>query len=286
MTSRARRSALVLASVSGAAAVGCWWTFVATRPGQHVDQMALIASGLGRVRVAGYAHDLLDVVSLPFLAVAVVVMAAVALVRGRWRLALGVPLMVAAANLTTQLLKYVVLGRPDLGYSQGFAENTLPSGHTTVAVSVAAGALLVTPARGRWLTALLGGTYAAATGVATMAGGWHRASDVVAAVLVVGAWAFLAQAFLRPESPSRPARTLGLVLAVLGALGWLLAGAAMAATRGFGPGLDRPEMLVAYAGASVGAVATVCAVTAGLLLLGAGHAAPTAATRTPVAAPV
>lgn len=286
MTPPARRTALVLALVSGAAAAGCWWLFVATGPGQYVDQMALIASGLGRGRVAGYAHGLLDVVSLPFLAVAVVVMAAVALARGRWRLALGAPVMVGAANLTTQLLKYVVLDRPDLGYSPGLLENTLPSGHTTVAASVAAGVLLVTPARWRWLAALLGGAYAAATGLATMAGGWHRASDVVAAVLVVGAWAFLAQAFLREEVPSRPARTLGLVLAVLAALGWILAGVAMVATRGFGPGLDRPEMLLVYGGASVGVVATVCAVTAGLLLLGAGHAAPTAATRTPVAAPV
>lgn len=75
---------------------------------------------------------------------------------------------------------------PDANYG-----NSLPSGHTTVAASVAAAALIVAPRSARPVVALIGGLYAATMGVATMSLGWHRPSDAVAAFAVVAAWTLL-----------------------------------------------------------------------------------------------
>jgi len=130
-------------------------------------------------------------VSVSFVALGIAAAMVVALVRRRWALALQVAVLVVGANLTTQVLKEV-LPRP-YEYVGGYpSDNTLPSGHTTVAASVAAALVFVVPPRGRPWAALLGGAYTAATGVATLVGQWHRPSDAVAAVLVVLAWAGLA----------------------------------------------------------------------------------------------
>src|SRR5690606_39114784 len=70
-----------------------------------------------------------------------------------------------------------------------FAGNSLPSGHATAAAAFAIGLTLVLPPRARGPVSLVGATYAAVVGVATLSSGWHRPSDVVAAYLVVGGWA-------------------------------------------------------------------------------------------------
>src|SRR5262249_47992480 len=72
------------------------------------------------------------------------------------------------------------------------AGNSLPSGHATVAASVAVALVLVLPPRARGIGALIGAGYAAFVGVATMSAGWHRPSDSIAAFLIVGLWAAVA----------------------------------------------------------------------------------------------
>lgn len=205
-----RATALAAAVLSGAGVWLVWWFFVTTAAGQEVDEIAFEGSRIGRWRLMDSARDLLDVVSVPFLMVVVLVGMVVAGLRRQWWLAVAVVVVVAASNVTTQVLKNT-LERPDMNLSEATA-NSLPSGHATVAGSVAAAAILVTAPRWRWVTALLGATYAGATGVSTMVGGWHRASDVVAAILVVGAWTFLTLAVLGPAAtplelgPARRAR--------------------------------------------------------------------------------
>ncbi|RPF26510.1 phosphatase PAP2 family protein [Georgenia muralis] len=205
-----RATALAAAVLSGAGVWLVWWFFVTTAAGQEVDEIAFEGSRIGRWRLMDSARDLLDVVSVPFLMVVVLVGMVVAGLRRQWWLAVAVVVVVAASNVTTQVLKNT-LERPDMNLSEATV-NSLPSGHATVAGSVAAVAILVTAPRWRWVTALLGATYAGATGVSTMVGGWHRASDVVAAILVVGAWTFLTLAVLGPAAtplelgPARRAR--------------------------------------------------------------------------------
>ena len=186
---RTRRSAVVAAclavSVASLAGVlGLWAVFVDTEQGQLVDAAAVEGAVYGQTELWRMAERVLDVVSVSAIAVVLVVAVGIAVVRRRWELAVQVALVMGGANLTTQVLKYLVLPRPDHGVNTGSAENTLPSGHTTAATSIAVVLLLVVPARMRPLVAAVGAAYAAATGVSTLVGQWHRPSDVLAAVLV------------------------------------------------------------------------------------------------------
>ena len=108
-----------------------------------------------------------------------------AFLRGRPWLALVAAGSVVVATISTELLKLVILQRPDLvvtTLSGGI--NTFPSGHTTVGMSVCFAAMLVVPARLRIATALASGAIGAAFGVAVVAAGWHRPSDAVGSYLV------------------------------------------------------------------------------------------------------
>src|SRR5690606_32054592 len=148
---------------------------------------------IGFSHIEGIVHAVLGVVSVASVLLAILLVGVVALLRRRFVLAAAVTVMIVGANVTTQLLKRFVLDRPDVASSvpdaAGGLHNTLPGGHTTVALSVAIAVVLVVPARLRGLVALAAAAYGALTGVATLSAQWHRPSDVVAAGLVVGAWA-------------------------------------------------------------------------------------------------
>ena len=180
---------LVGAIVAGAAVVGLARSFVLTVPGLWADELAFLGSERGRSELEPISQLVLSVVGIPFLVIAVLAAVTTALVRRQWGDAARAVLIVAGANLTTQVLKSLI-ERPDVD-SMVHLSNSLPSGHTTVAASVAAVALLVAPRPARPLVAILGGTYTAATAVATMSLGWHRPSDVIAGIAVVTAWTLL-----------------------------------------------------------------------------------------------
>lgn len=266
-----RWAGIAVAVLAALGAVLLWWAFVTTVPGQQVEAIALEGSSIGRWRVAEAAQAVLEVVSVPFLALVTLVGVAVAAVQRRWRLAVAVPLMVGGANVTTQALKYWVLTRPDLGVGSAHA-NSLPSGHTTAAASVAAVAVLVTPPRWRWLAALAGWGYAGGTGLATIVNGWHRPSDVAAALLVVLAWAALALVVVglpgvpADHPPTRATSRLLLTASAVTGLGAVLALAMTFATAQAGVTPGRGELVVAYGGAIAGIAAVAC-LAAGLLLV-------------------
>ncbi|GAA1809647.1 phosphatase PAP2 family protein [Planosporangium flavigriseum] len=185
---------LGLLLVGQIAAFGAVWRFfVHTQHGQLLDTIALTGDVIGRRHISKLVDTVLNVISVLSLAAATGVIGFIALIRRRVTLALVAVLLIAGANITTQLFKYGT-GRPDFGADGALAGygNTLPSGHATVAASVAAGLILVLPPRLRGLGGLLGAGYAALTAVATLSAGWHRASDAVAALLVVGGWAAFA----------------------------------------------------------------------------------------------
>ena len=108
-----------------------------------------------------------------------------AIVRGRVRLAVAALVVIVGANVTTQLLKEVVLERSALDV---IAPNSLPSGHTTVVAS-AVGALLLVAPRALRLPVVVPGAFAVTvTGASTVVAGWHRPADIVAALAVCLAW--------------------------------------------------------------------------------------------------
>lgn len=160
-------------------------------------------------------HELASVVGhladpLPFLVMLVAVcLVGVAARRGRETVV--AVLLVAGANLTTQVLKHLLEhSRFEIQYGlhQPLAE-AFPSGHTTAAASLAAALVLVVPPRLRPLAAGAGAAFTAAVGIAVVVLQWHYPSDVVGAVLVVASWTLAAVAalrLLRPRGPDSPPR--------------------------------------------------------------------------------
>jgi hypothetical protein len=270
-----------------------WRVFVDTWAGQRVERATLQGARYGQNRLWHVAEPVLSVVSVWFIAVVVLAAVVIAIARRRWMLAAQVAVLMAGANLTTRVLKVGVIDRPDLGIS-GPGFNTLPSGHTTAAASVAAVVVLVVPPRVRPWAAVFGALYTAATGVSTLVGQWHRPSDVIAAILVVLAWSGLACALVawrpgfsgrastgapstatgqlalgtgtgRPSSGTRTGAVLLTVVALVA-----LVPATLALHRSWtsaGPLDSRAELLTAYAGGAFGVVAASALGFAILLVL-------------------
>lgn len=189
MGSKRRLAALwALALVCAGGLIATYLVFVRTYHGQKLDQGAFEGRALagGRAREAG-AH-LLTTISATTLALALLVLVAQALVRRRLALSFIAGTVIVGSLVTTETLKHGVLMRPDL-LAGSLYENTFPSGHVTVAFSVGVAAVLVVPTSLRRWTAGLAVLYGTAIGIAVIASGWHRPSDVAGAYLVVIGWA-------------------------------------------------------------------------------------------------
>ena len=177
---------LFAALLAAAGAAVTYLGFVRTTTGQLADESAwreaeLVAPGT-RLPVL----QVLDSLPLVSVFIALAVILAVTLYRKRLSPAIIAVATMAGANLTTQLLKNLLLDRPDRGVIT-LDFNSLPSGHTTMAASAMAAVFLVSSPRWRPAVAALGGTYAVLAGSATFFNLWHRPADVVAAFFVVSA---------------------------------------------------------------------------------------------------
>ena len=175
------RPALISAVVAVVALVGF---ALHTSRGQRWDERAMSTVVAGRdarlqvLSVLGY-------VSIGAIGVVVLVCLLLALARGRLDLAIGAVVLVAGANLTTQALKLGFIERPALGFG---THNSLPSGHTAVVASATAALLLVSPVVLRPVFVAAGAFATMVTGASTVIAGWHRPSDIAAALLVTLVW--------------------------------------------------------------------------------------------------
>jgi membrane-associated phospholipid phosphatase len=167
--------------------------------GRHVDVRLFLRLAEGRPSSGTWAEtiaafgDLLPVLGM--LAVA----CGIAFLRGRSRDALAAALVVAGANVTTQLLK-VLLAHPRVKLAIGgdpLQPNTFPSGHTTGAASIAIAYAFVVPAALRKATLALGAAFTLAMGSSVVTIGWHYPSDVLGGVLVAAMWGFAVLAAMR-----------------------------------------------------------------------------------------
>ena len=177
---------LVLLSAAAALGVLLVYLFVVrTRWGQDLDERTLIGAGVISDVRETQADRFLRIVSVGTLALAMVLVAVVAYLRGRPRMALIAAGSIGAAVLATELLKLVMLERPDLiGTSLNQGDNSYPSGHTTVGMSVCIATMLVVPRRLRIPAAIGAGAIGAAFGIAVVAASWHRPSDPAGSYLV------------------------------------------------------------------------------------------------------
>lgn len=189
------------AAVTAAAFAALYVVFVRTYGGQLVDQLAYDGADFGQRRVAPIASALLDAVPVVAGIVGLVLTAIITIVRRNWGTALVAIGCAGAAALSTQLLKLVFLDRPDLQVP-GYAANSFPSGHTTVAAASALAVFLVSSPATRPRVAGWGTLFTVLAGLSTLANGWHRPSDAIAALLVVAFWGCLAGAVITLMRPS------------------------------------------------------------------------------------
>jgi membrane-associated phospholipid phosphatase len=196
--------------------------FVRTISGQWLDTAAMLSTEVHSDRIEQLLSRVLNATTLTSLVLVCLIAAAVGVARKRIDLAIAAAVLVLAGNATTQLLKDW-LPRPTL---DGLTyPNSLPSGHTTAAASVAFALVIVLPAALRGPAALAGAGYTAAIAIGSVWARWHRPSDIIAALLVVLAWGALAVLgvrllrWRRAAAPGRPTRLATLPLLAATAVG-------------------------------------------------------------------
>jgi membrane-associated phospholipid phosphatase len=220
MTRRDSAPAAVAAAAGGALTlVVLVWVALGSQRGQDWDESAMNTVTGGRDTQLTVL-SLLGYVSIGAIVAVVAGCVVVALLRGRLALAAAAVVVVAGSNITTQVLKHTILQRPDLGLG---TLNSLPSGHTTVVASAVGAALLVAPAMSRPVIAVAGGFATTLTGASTVVAGWHRPSDVIAALAVSLVWTAGVAVFLRGRASGVGGTVAGAVVGCTAALLFLVA---------------------------------------------------------------
>jgi membrane-associated phospholipid phosphatase len=224
-------------------------------PGRSLDQL-----GLSEFRLSDHGRGF----SLPYrfvhfgnpLEVALITsaLAALAIARGRPRVALVVIALVATTSISSQVLK-AVLSHPRIAEDMGWlvGPQAFPSGHATAAMSLALAGVIAVPRSARLPAALLGAILAVGVGGSVIALGWHFPSDVFGGYLLAMGWTLVLLAFLNEADLRFPA-----------------------SDRWTGTTLARTSDRIAASGVSIaatsGAVATALLATATLAALPGGPA--------------
>jgi membrane-associated phospholipid phosphatase len=205
------RTALLGAIACAAALVLDRVLAFATGTGRGVDASALQGfvdlRSVRSVPLANAIAHLADPVPFALLGVALIV---IALLRGRPRVALALPVILLGANATTQLLKPALAHQRSvewLSYPHHISAAAWPSGHATASMTLALCAVLVAPPRLRPALAVVGAGFAVAVCYALLTLGWHFPSDVLGGYLVAMTWTLLSVAALLAAGARWPART-------------------------------------------------------------------------------
>ncbi|HEU0256920.1 MAG TPA: phosphatase PAP2 family protein [Microbacteriaceae bacterium] len=256
---------LVAALVIAAAFVAVYEFFVRTHAGQVVDERAFLGASLWRSGLVAPLDRILTVLPLVSFGGGAILVLLIAAVRRNGKVLVAAIAAALAANATTQLLKYAILDRPNMGIGPQLA-NSMPSGHTTAAATTALAVFLVSSPGLRPLVATLGAAFSTLIGAATLINQWHRPSDVIAALLVVAFWACAAGFALADSEEARaasPRRGPALPLLVGAASCAIVAGYGFRVTL-VSTATPDAHLLTAYAGG----IASIAAVALGLAWVG------------------
>jgi membrane-associated phospholipid phosphatase len=156
-------------------------------------------------RVETLANDLLRLLDPLLYTLWAALLVAIALLRGRPRMALAVTILAPAAPLTAEVLKPLLAHRH--AYAAGYqwiGAASWPSGHSTAAMTLVVCALLVAPHRLRPTVAVLGSAFAIAVGISLLILAWHMPSDVLGGYLLAALYGSLAVAALRAVERRQP----------------------------------------------------------------------------------
>lgn len=162
---------------------------VLTPNGQLLSDLVLTGRPTADPDRLAAAKDVLGSVSVASLAVTGLLIAGIALLRRRPWLAMAVLVAIVGANVTTQVLKRLVLPRPAISPDLGVGTiNSFPSGHVTVAAVLGLALLVVVAPRWRPIVAVAAGVFIVLIGTSVLVAGWHRAEDVAGGAAVALAW--------------------------------------------------------------------------------------------------
>ncbi|GAA1296682.1 hypothetical protein GCM10009634_52070 [Saccharothrix xinjiangensis] len=225
---------MIAVAASGVAALVYVLT-VWTTTGQELENAALRGADQVDAAQAGEAWRALDEITAYSLAVAVALVALVGALRRRWDLAVAAVGVIVLGQVVVQGLKRFVLVRPPLVEVVGdYAHNSLPSGHTAIAMTVLFAAVIVVPHRWRGVVMLLLLPWAVGIGQYALTAKWHRLGDTLAADAIALALAALASWWLarrgalhRYEGRRRVGRVVIGVFAGVSALVGLVLGAVL-----------------------------------------------------------
>lgn len=182
MTRSGTAQRLVLSGSAGFAVT--YEALVLTRPGRRLDDavMAHTVAWLGRSPGwSSLAEQVLDAVSVASCVAVVLLLALMAYAAGRTRQAVVALVTAAAVASLAQVLKVVLL-RP--GSELTGVANSLPSGHVAAVAGLVAAAVIASAPRRRWWVVAAGSPAVVTVGVAVVASGWHRPSDVLASIFL------------------------------------------------------------------------------------------------------
>ena len=203
---------------------------VRTRMGQAMEDAGLRGADQVDAELHRLALGLFETISVSSQVAAALIVGIIALLRRQLWLCVAGMAVIFGSQALTQVLKYHLLTRPDLGTAEGaHAENTLPSGHTTAAMSLLFAVLIVMPYRFRGVAMFFALTWAVGIGAYTVVLGAHRLSDTLAAdavalLVACAASLFLAytgrvRAVVSPSAARYTLRTVFVVaVAVVGAV--------------------------------------------------------------------
>lgn len=186
--------ALLSLLAAAACTLGAWrleQEAVGTARGQRLDQLILSAARTDSSIVSEIVFPAISTVTVPVIIGILLAAGILCIARRRPGLLLQITVLTVGANLTTQVVKHLLVGREALAEGIEITPNSFPSGHTTLAAAAAVAIVLAVPDRLRSVAALAATAWTVAAGIGTIAEGWHRPSDVAGAILVVGAWTFL-----------------------------------------------------------------------------------------------
>lgn len=234
LTRHPRVSSIMLSVVFGllllAAAAGVWWLGVRTMEGQSYEDMVWSKFDAA---LPGWLEPVVQVFTISTVvivtsAIMSIIALAVLIVRKRWLLIAQLAVFGGICFAAAELLK-PLLPRPYLINLESNPNNSAPSGHVILAATAGVILLCAVPRMCRALVAVIGWAYAVLVGLSVIAGQWHRPTDVIMALLIVGgvAMLMLAATFAngmdepgsRASSPS--VQIVGSVLLTFGVIGTL-----------------------------------------------------------------
>ena len=229
-----RVSSMVLCVVFGlillACAAGIWWLGVRTLEGQSYEDMvwsqfaSLLPAWLEPVVNVFVVSDVVAPVSYAVMAAALVVL----IVRKRWIAIAQSAVFGIVSFVVAESLK-ATLPRPYLINLESNSSNSAPSGHVALAAIAGVILLYAVPRMLRALVAVLGWLYATLIGLSVVAGQWHRTTDVIMALLIVGGFAMLSLSWTFSNGMDQPGKRasspavqiVGSALLTIGVLGTL-----------------------------------------------------------------